>query len=117
MYDNQLVLYNNLSQRQVCELDHVEKLQSPADKPTQTVIFEEKLSKDQNQMPGILTYKYENITTSQPVRVPKIAQKDVAAFQATTFDKVGLQGPPMGVSQMDWSFDSTYLATKNETMP
>jgi hypothetical protein len=48
MYDNQLVLYNNLSQRQVCELDHVEKLQSPADKPTQTVIFEEKLSKDQN---------------------------------------------------------------------
>jgi len=48
MFDNQLVLYNNLSQRQVCELDHVEKLQSPADKPTQTVIFEEKLSKDQN---------------------------------------------------------------------
>jgi len=41
-------------------------------------------------MPGILTYKYENISTSQPVRVPKIAQKDVAAFQATTFDKVGL---------------------------
>jgi hypothetical protein len=65
-------------------------------------------------MPGILNYRYENMISAQTIRVPKLPAKDLQAFQATTFEKVGLQGPPTGVSLMEWSFDSAFLATKCE---
>jgi hypothetical protein len=46
-----------------------------------------------------------------------IPANTIQAFQASTFEKVGLQGPPTGISLLDWSFDSLYLATRCDSMP
>ena len=35
----------------------------------------------------------------------------------STYEQVGLKGPPTGVSMLEWSFDSKFLATKCETSP
>ena len=76
------------------------------------------MSREHPTMPGILGYQYENKSTENGlVKIPQISKKDITAFQASQFDKVGLSGPPVGISIMDWSYDSVFLATKCETMP
>ena len=51
------------------------------------------------------------------IKLPQIAKKDIQAYQQSTFEKAGLVGPPTGVSIMQWSYDSRYLATKCDQMP
>ena len=51
------------------------------------------------------------------IKIPQLPKKEMQAFMTSTFEKVGLKGPPVGVQQMEWSFDSQYLATKCEEMP
>ena len=46
-----------------------------------------------------------------------MSKKDQNAFLHSTFEQVGLKGPPSGVQLMEWSFDSQYLASKCETSP
>lgn len=66
------------------------------------------------------------MTTAEPsqskdgkvsIKLPQMSKRDMNAFLHSTFDQVGLKGPPHGVQQMEWSFDAQYLATKCESMP
>jgi hypothetical protein len=63
MFDTHITLYNNLSQSKICDLDHTDRVQIEADKKKGTVVFEEKLSREQTSMPGMLHYRYENMTS------------------------------------------------------
>ena len=73
------------------------------------------MSREQTSIPGILSYRYENISSN--IKIPKLPQKDLQAFLTAPFEKAGLAGPPTGISLIDFSFDSAYLATKDEQMP
>jgi|LauGreDrversion4_2_1035121.scaffolds.fasta_scaffold277854_2 hypothetical protein len=46
MYDTQVTLYNNLSQRLICTLNHDEKIQASEENKRSTIVFEEKLAKE-----------------------------------------------------------------------
>ena len=114
MYSNSVSLYNNINQRLICDLEHIDKLSVDTARKG-PIIFEEKLSKEQSQMPGVLNYRYDNLTSQQTVRIPKLPQKDLQTMQVAAFDKLGSQsGPQSGIQLMEWSFDSIFLATKCE---
>ena len=73
-----------------------------------------------------VSYCYVNISvpgTTNPestlhhVKIPQLSKKDAAAFQSSTYEQAKLNGPPTGISMLEWSYDSHYLATKCESSP
>lgn len=47
----------------------------------------------------------------QIVKIPQIPKKEIDGFKKSQYEKVGLDGPPTGVSHIEWSYTSHYLAT------
>ena len=44
-------------------------------------------------------------------------KKEVEGFKNSRFEKVGVDGPPTGVKQLEWSYTGNYLASKCDSMP
>lgn len=90
-------------------------------------MFREELARNEGKAQFIsgnssgLSYHYinESLYLAEPTisKIPQLPKKEVQNFQASTFEKAGLQGPPTGVKQVEWSLDSLYLATKVESTP
>ena len=138
IYDSNLMLYNNCTQVQICELQHNSSLQidPKQDQASQPDIFKEELIRQEGRVQfaggdtSNLGYHYVNVVTQSlletsqvdaqqkiTIKIPQMPKKDQAAFLHSTFDQVGLKGPPTGIQSIEWSFDSQYMATKCETMP
>ena len=128
LFQPQLALFNNLTQKDLARLHHPIQIQLAAQRNANqpTVYREEKQKADvsrlQNGMASAIGYQYVNMVQTISdgkitVKVPQVAKKDMQQFHTSTYEKVGLKGPPIGIQLMEWSFDSQYLATKCEEMP
>ena len=60
-----------------------------------------------------LGYHYVNINNpsgaeqgKNTIKIPQLPAKLQKEFLSTTFEQVGLQGPPTGVKLIEWSYDS-----------
>jgi len=51
------------------------------------------------------------------IKLPSLTKQQIAAFNVSAFDKVKPTGPPTGISLMNWSHDSRFVATKSDTSP
>lgn len=117
MFDTYICLFNNLTQRHIVDMEHTGSIHLISDQPG-TVVFQETVAREQATMSTILTHQYEHVSSATgSVKVPQAPKKDLSNYQSSAFEKVGLSGPPTGVSILEWSYDSVYLATKCETMP
>ncbi|TNV82764.1 hypothetical protein FGO68_gene14707 [Halteria grandinella] len=126
-FETKMRLYNGLSMKEIAGLDHMQQIN--LSEQTGVVVYREEQSRD-NLLPGsdrvvssyVSIQNNEQVTfdknqEQQIVKLPLLAKKEVQAFNQSTYEKAGLNGPPTGVSLIQWSHDSRYLATKCDQMP
>ena len=113
LYDTNLVIYNNLTQSLICELEHKTSITLDT-KVTrgQPDIFKEELARSEHgqvQMSSTnhnqLGYHYMNISapsnpsqesTLHTIKIPQLSKKD-QDFKTSTYETAKLKGPMTGI--------------------
>eukprot|EP00347_Sterkiella_histriomuscorum_P020793 403336439 len=123
-FDVKLRVFNAYSNKEIVILDHVSQINLSAEEHTNVLVYREEQIRDRDSYnKEIYTFSYVNIQGNkenqdqQIIKLPLLPKKEIQAYNASTFEKVGLQGPPTGVSLIQWSFDSKYMATKCDQVP
>jgi WD40 repeat protein len=119
-FDTKIRVYNAISQKEISPLEHVSQVNLSSPDYSRLLVYKEEAYTDpySGSGDGKTSYQYVNIQSNkenneqQLVKFPVIGKKEIQQFNTSIFEKVGLQGPPTGVSQLAWSSNSRYLATK-----
>ena len=119
LYDTEIHIYRPSFEKseKMASLQHTQRIDLNQKSKKKVYVYQEEVTKATKNNINV-SHQYvcfqstpDDQQKQEIVRIPQIPKKEIEGFKNSAYEKVGLDGPPVGVNKMQWSYTSHYLAT------